>query len=355
MQSLKPTNSSNPPKVNRKRKRSESSVPSEPTKQLEAPLPRSPSTTAAKGGDLTSLLLSHLPPTSPISSHNTSYYAIDCEMVGVGPLGSQSALARISIVDWEGRVVYDTFVRTKEKVTDYRTWVSGVRERDLEGEGAVDLEEAQRFVCDLLEGGTGKDGKKKKVILVGHAVYNDLEALFLSHPRTQTRDTQTFPPIRQVAGSKVPALRVLVKKVLGIEGFQTANDGEHSSVDDARATMAVYRKFHKEWETGTWKEGMKKRERALQEARAGGGEGKPKTLGLAVAAKLLDDNLKLNVQVAQEEEVKVRIKAKKAAGKVARKDKAGKVVPSGRGKEDEREEPRKKKRKRDEGDDWWDE
>lgn len=52
-------------------------------------------------------------------------------MVGVGPEGSESTLARVSIVNYHGAVMLDLFVRPREKVTDYRTWVSGVREEDL--------------------------------------------------------------------------------------------------------------------------------------------------------------------------------------------------------------------------------
>lgn len=57
--------------------------------------------------------------------------AMDCEMVGVGPEGVESTLARVSIVNYHGCTVLDRFVRPREKVTDYRTWVSGVREEDL--------------------------------------------------------------------------------------------------------------------------------------------------------------------------------------------------------------------------------
>lgn len=55
------------------------------------------------------------------------YIAIDCEMVGVGGAENErSALARVSIVNYHGHLVLDTFVKPKEKVTDWRTWVSGV-------------------------------------------------------------------------------------------------------------------------------------------------------------------------------------------------------------------------------------
>ena len=59
------------------------------------------------------------------------YLALDCEMVGVGIDGSESSLARVSIVNFYGAVLIDEFVRQREHVVDYRTQFSGVRERDL--------------------------------------------------------------------------------------------------------------------------------------------------------------------------------------------------------------------------------
>ena len=55
----------------------------------------------------------------------TETLAIDCEMVGVGEDGTRSVLARVTVVNEHGNVVLDTFVETTEKVTDYRTKVSG--------------------------------------------------------------------------------------------------------------------------------------------------------------------------------------------------------------------------------------
>lgn len=93
------------------------------------------------------------------------YIAIDCEFVGVGPSGSASALARVSIVNFNGFVLLDAFVRPKEMVTDYRTWVSGVRAADLQGPNAITFEECVKKVADLLKGR----------VLIGHAVWNDLQ------------------------------------------------------------------------------------------------------------------------------------------------------------------------------------
>lgn len=61
---------------------------------------------------------------------DTGIIAMDCEMVGVGPM-SESALARVSIVNEFGFCLYDRFVKPKLEVTDYRTQFSGIRENDL--------------------------------------------------------------------------------------------------------------------------------------------------------------------------------------------------------------------------------
>ena len=56
---------------------------------------------------------------------------MDCEMVGVGYGGKDSILARVSIVNQYGRCVYDRYCRPTERVTDYRTDVSGIRPKDI--------------------------------------------------------------------------------------------------------------------------------------------------------------------------------------------------------------------------------
>jgi len=99
-----------------------------------------------------------------------SSIAIDCEMVGIHEKGSESTVARVSLVNYHGHVLLDTFVQPREKVTDYRTWVSGVRASDLEGAPVFDV--VQKQVNELVEGRT----------LVGHAIENDLKVSSASAP-----------------------------------------------------------------------------------------------------------------------------------------------------------------------------
>ncbi|KAL4068800.1 ribonuclease H-like domain-containing protein [Scleroderma yunnanense] len=163
------------------------------------------------------------------------YIALDCEMVGIGLEGSESSLARVSIVDFKGAVVLDAFVRQRERVVDYRTQWSGVRRADL-GKEAMSFNEIQKTVAALV----------KDRILVGHAVHNDLKSLLLSHPAPQLRDTQSLAYKHKLVKSRRPALRVLVQQELGI----SIQQGEHDSITDARATMALFRLYKKQWESG---------------------------------------------------------------------------------------------------------
>ncbi|AJU05109.1 Rex4p [Saccharomyces cerevisiae YJM1418] len=161
------------------------------------------------------------------------YIAMDCEFVGVGPEGKESALARISIVNYFGHVVLDEFVKPREKVVEWRTWVSGIKPEHMKN--AITFKEAQKKTADILEGR----------VLVGHALKHDLEALMLSHPKSLLRDTSRHLPFRKLyAKGKTPSLKKLTKEVLKI----SIQEGEHSSVEDARATMLLYKKEKTEFE-----------------------------------------------------------------------------------------------------------
>lgn len=189
-------------------------------------------------------------------SKPTRVIAMDCEMVGVGHEGKDSMLARVSIVNAMGHCIYDKFVKPMEEVVDYRTPVSGVRPKDLEkGE---DFHVVQKEVGEILEGR----------ILVGHAVHHDLKVLFLSHPRRRIRDTSAYKPFRTMFGGRTPSLKRLSERILGVR----VQEGEHSSVQDAQATMRCYMLYKRQWEedvrTGRQRAAMQR----AQAAAAGGAD-----------------------------------------------------------------------------------
>ncbi|KAH6723263.1 ribonuclease H-like domain-containing protein [Leptodontidium sp. MPI-SDFR-AT-0119] len=154
------------------------------------------------------------------------YVGIDCEMVGVGEGGIQSVLARVSIVNFHGTQVYDSFVKPKEFVTDWRTHVSGVSPKNMTT--ARDFEVVQKEVAEILQ----------DRVLIGHAIKNDLAAMMLGHPRKDIRDTSRYSGFRKFSNGRTPSLRKLAKELLGVD----IQGGEHSSIEDARATMLLFRR-----------------------------------------------------------------------------------------------------------------
>lgn len=156
------------------------------------------------------------------------YIAIDCEMVGIGPEGHDHMLARVSCVDFHGKQIYDSFVCPRERVTDYRTEITGITASTLRASYARPFKEVQATISELLAGR----------ILIGHDVRHDLAVLELTHPTPQLRDTARHSSFRRFGHGPKPALRVLAREILGLDDFQK---GEHSSVEDARVAMLLFR------------------------------------------------------------------------------------------------------------------
>jgi len=171
------------------------------------------------------------------------YFAVDCEMVGVGMGGLDSALARVSIVNWNNEIVLDTYVKVDQEVTDYRTFVSGIRPEHIESESAISLTEVQMIVTNILKG----------KILIGHALDNDLNVMGLQHPCCDIRDTAQYAPfmrtITKENDEKISCPRKL--KDLVWEKFNKhiqVMGKAHSPVEDSIAAMDLYKSARQEWE-----------------------------------------------------------------------------------------------------------
>lgn len=166
--------------------------------------------------------------------YKQKYIALDCEMVGIGDSGKTSVLARVSLVDWHGKVVLDTFVKVPTRVTDFRTWVSGVQPKHLKKD-AMEVEKCRETIAKLL----------LNKIVVGHALKNDFNALMLVHH--DVRDTSKYRPFQRYGGNKwrPRKLRDLVRENLELPDFQADS---HDSVTDARATMELFKLVRAEWE-----------------------------------------------------------------------------------------------------------
>ncbi|KAJ9057051.1 3'-5' exonuclease [Entomophthora muscae] len=150
--------------------------------------------------------------------------ALDCEMVGSGPKGSINKLGRVSLVDYYGNVIYDTFVFQKD-VTDYRTWISGIEAKDLKN--APSFSDVQQKVKEYLQGHT----------VVGHSLKVDFEVLEIAIEDYLTFDIAKAFSNFNVIQKSAFGLKSLTFNLLGIK-IQTAS---HSSLTDALATVAIYR------------------------------------------------------------------------------------------------------------------
>lgn len=178
-------------------------------------------------------LLIGKPVCGPSYTHD-NYVAMDCEFVGVGPRKT-SALGRCSIVNFSGDILCDIYARPAEPITDYRTPWSGIRKADLAQ--ALTIAQARHHIENILKG----------KIVIGHALHNDFHVLGMRHPCHLVCDTAKCKQLRRLAQlhcNNATSLKTLTFLLLGYP----IQEGEHCSVEDARASMQLFRLVRAEWE-----------------------------------------------------------------------------------------------------------
>ncbi|KAA0183895.1 hypothetical protein HAZT_HAZT004099 [Hyalella azteca] len=111
--------------------------------------------------------VSTLPPNPGTSSHH-AVYALDCEMCYTT---GGSELTRVTVVDHDSRVVYESFVQPHNQILDYNTRFSGITEEQLE-DVTTTLRDVQAALLTLFSSST---------VLVGHSLESDFRALKLIH------------------------------------------------------------------------------------------------------------------------------------------------------------------------------
>lgn len=160
---------------------------------------------------------------------NPQVIAIDCEMVETkdpvtGSIDGK-ALCRISVVNAlnPSEVLLDTLVKPNWPVTNYRTFVNGITENDLESVKFT-LRHAQAFMMALCS---------EETVIIGHALYNDLVALRLEHYCNV--DTAYLFKVKgddSENQNSVPSLKDCATTILGKEMPNT-----HDSINDAITSL----------------------------------------------------------------------------------------------------------------------
>jgi DNA polymerase III epsilon subunit-like protein len=112
----------------------------------------------------------------------TNIVAIDCEMVACG--GGRRKLARCSIVNYEGHVLFDEYIKPDEPVVDFLTYVSGITQQKI------------RFAPLFTDVKARIFGLLKNKVVVGHTLSSDFKALNFKMDPKNVRDIQRFKRYR---------------------------------------------------------------------------------------------------------------------------------------------------------------
>ncbi|CAB3382112.1 Hypothetical predicted protein [Cloeon dipterum] len=165
------------------------------------------------------------------SGSNKAVYALDCEMC-VTVNGYECC--RVTVVDEEYEVVYESLVKPDDMIIDYKTQFSGITKETMENGPSKSLKEVQDDLLELI---------KEDTILMGHSINNDLKSLKLRHDMLV--DTVIVFP--HPNSYKRNSLRWLAEDELG-RIIQQGNG--HDSAEDARTCMSLMRKkvgLHKDF------------------------------------------------------------------------------------------------------------
>ena len=156
----------------------------------------------------------------------TSIVALDAEMLIC--VGEEKQIGRLSIVNYNRVTLYDSFFKPSKRVKSYLTEFSGLTA--LNTSRAPTFEDEKAKIAEILKGKT----------IVGHSLGMDRKVLTLEWESKMQRDISNFPIFKK--NSRKVKLKTLSEKFLRLE----IQHGRHSSVEDARAALELYKLYRKE-------------------------------------------------------------------------------------------------------------
>lgn len=142
-------------------------------------------------------------------------YSLDCEMCYTK---NGLELAKVTLLELNGTVKYESFVKPEFQVLDYNTRFSGITPKDLTSTSRK-LKDVQEHLLKIITADT---------ILIGHGLENDLKALKMIH-HTLIDTAIMFP--HEYGAPYRKSLKSLCKVLLNRE-IQTKS---HDSREDAKA------------------------------------------------------------------------------------------------------------------------
>ncbi|KZO95941.1 hypothetical protein CALVIDRAFT_598641 [Calocera viscosa TUFC12733] len=158
--------------------------------------------------------------------------SLDTQAVGAGHGGTIPQLARVTLVDYHGQVIYDLWIRPQSPVTG----PARNQTVPMDGVNLISFEEVQALIGEILE----------DRIIVGHSLWESLSILGLSHPAALTRDVELYWPFRNRLNLQT---HVRLQSLVWHFMRRHIQRGRIDSLENARAQIDLYRSVEREWET----------------------------------------------------------------------------------------------------------
>ncbi|XP_043477222.1 RNA exonuclease 1 homolog isoform X2 [Leptopilina heterotoma] len=162
-----------------------------------------------------------LPKESDLPPEEQGVYALDCEMCYTT---EGLELTRVTVINEDCQVVYETLVKPEHPILDYNTRFSGITEENMR-DVSTTLLDVQATLLTLFS---------DKTILIGHSLESDFKALKLIHDTVV--DTSVMFPHRNGYPQK-RALKNLCSEYL--RKIIQNDVGGHDSNEDAMACMEL--------------------------------------------------------------------------------------------------------------------